>query len=486
MPTAWSGLLHERGRIGEVDVADGQSTGPVGRQRDHRPVVVALHEPRPDDLGDDHWRGHGRDGSGELPATGSTEPRARHPPARRSTAPTPARAGRPRAARQRRPGAAHRVRASRRPGHAGAARRGRGGGAEAGARRAGRPRGAAAGPRRRSTADRRRPLAPARRFGAVPAAAPLPGQTREHVRPARSRCPSPHRSPTRTWPGRPDAAAGRPRRAARAHRHRHAPGRHRPSAWCGPRSRPPSCSATPAWSPCRWPRTATRSTDHAARPAGRRGLRRPATCSAVTGEGDLPDAGRASGRRDQPAARRAGPGGVLHRALRQRQVDAGPRPARPASSRAASAPSPASTATSCAGTSPPASPSPRRTARPTSGGSAGSPPRSPGTAASRSARPIAPFDETRQQVRAMVDEAGGAFVLVHVATPLEECERRDRKGLYAKARARRDPRVHRDLLARTRSRRRRRPGRHHRPERSRTRSATCSTRLRATPGPRCT
>ena len=49
--------------------------------------------------------------------------------------------------------------------------------------------------------------------------------------------------------------------------------------------------------------------------------------------------------------------------------------------------------------------------------------------------PIAPFDETRQQVRAMVDEAGGAFFLVHVATPLEECERRDRKGLYAKARA---------------------------------------------------
>jgi sulfate adenylyltransferase len=48
--------------------------------------------------------------------------------------------------------------------------------------------------------------------------------------------------------------------------------------------------------------------------------------------------------------------------------------------------------------------------------------------------PIAPFDETRQQVRAMVEEAGGAFFLVHVATPLEECERRDRKGLYAKAR----------------------------------------------------
>ena len=49
--------------------------------------------------------------------------------------------------------------------------------------------------------------------------------------------------------------------------------------------------------------------------------------------------------------------------------------------------------------------------------------------------PIAPFDETRQQVRAMVADAGGAFFLVHVATPLEECERRDRKGLYARARA---------------------------------------------------
>jgi sulfate adenylyltransferase len=48
--------------------------------------------------------------------------------------------------------------------------------------------------------------------------------------------------------------------------------------------------------------------------------------------------------------------------------------------------------------------------------------------------PIAPFDTTRKQVRAMAEEAGGAFVLVHVATPLEECERRDRKGLYAKAR----------------------------------------------------
>lgn len=48
--------------------------------------------------------------------------------------------------------------------------------------------------------------------------------------------------------------------------------------------------------------------------------------------------------------------------------------------------------------------------------------------------PIAPFDATRQDVRRYVEEAGGTFFLVHVATPLEECERRDRKGLYAKAR----------------------------------------------------
>ena len=48
--------------------------------------------------------------------------------------------------------------------------------------------------------------------------------------------------------------------------------------------------------------------------------------------------------------------------------------------------------------------------------------------------PIAPYDEVRRDVRAMVSEAG-SFVLVHVATPLEVCEARDRKGLYAKARA---------------------------------------------------
>jgi bifunctional enzyme CysN/CysC len=38
-------------------------------------------------------------------------------------------------------------------------------------------------------------------------------------------------------------------------------------------------------------------------------------------------------------------------------------------------------------------------------------------------------------VRNRVESAGLPFIEVHVATPLEECERRDPKGLYAKARA---------------------------------------------------
>ncbi|MEX2558074.1 MAG: bifunctional sulfate adenylyltransferase/adenylylsulfate kinase [Actinomycetota bacterium] len=48
--------------------------------------------------------------------------------------------------------------------------------------------------------------------------------------------------------------------------------------------------------------------------------------------------------------------------------------------------------------------------------------------------PIAPYDSIRKEVRGMVEPLGG-FVLIHVATPLEICEERDRKGLYAKARA---------------------------------------------------
>ena len=49
--------------------------------------------------------------------------------------------------------------------------------------------------------------------------------------------------------------------------------------------------------------------------------------------------------------------------------------------------------------------------------------------------PIAPYEDARAYARAQAEAAGGGFVLVHVATPLERCEQRDRKGLYAKARA---------------------------------------------------
>jgi sulfate adenylyltransferase len=48
--------------------------------------------------------------------------------------------------------------------------------------------------------------------------------------------------------------------------------------------------------------------------------------------------------------------------------------------------------------------------------------------------PIAPYAATRARVREMVTEVGD-FLLIHVATPIEVCEARDRKGLYAKARA---------------------------------------------------
>ena len=48
--------------------------------------------------------------------------------------------------------------------------------------------------------------------------------------------------------------------------------------------------------------------------------------------------------------------------------------------------------------------------------------------------PIAPYDKVRKDGRAGIEPLGG-FILVHVATPLETCEQRDRKGLYAKARA---------------------------------------------------
>src|SRR5919206_3851398 len=47
---------------------------------------------------------------------------------------------------------------------------------------------------------------------------------------------------------------------------------------------------------------------------------------------------------------------------------------------------------------------------------------------------IAPYEAAREEARSLVEQHG-RFVLVHLSTPLEVCERRDVKGLYAKARA---------------------------------------------------
>ena len=48
---------------------------------------------------------------------------------------------------------------------------------------------------------------------------------------------------------------------------------------------------------------------------------------------------------------------------------------------------------------------------------------------------ICPFEEDRRLIRALHQEAGLAYVEIFVDTSLEECERRDPKGLYARARA---------------------------------------------------
>ncbi len=48
---------------------------------------------------------------------------------------------------------------------------------------------------------------------------------------------------------------------------------------------------------------------------------------------------------------------------------------------------------------------------------------------------ICPFEEDRRLIRALHDEAGLPYVEIFVDTSLEECERRDPKGLYARARA---------------------------------------------------
>ena len=48
--------------------------------------------------------------------------------------------------------------------------------------------------------------------------------------------------------------------------------------------------------------------------------------------------------------------------------------------------------------------------------------------------PIAPYERTRSKIRTSIEDHGGFFE-IHVATPISVCEKRDRKGMYAKAKA---------------------------------------------------
>jgi len=53
------------------------------------------------------------------------------------------------------------------------------------------------------------------------------------------------------------------------------------------------------------------------------------------------------------------------------------------------------------------------------------------------AAPIAPYERSRELARQTVLQSAGAganFFLIHVATPLEHCEKTDRRGLYTQAR----------------------------------------------------
>lgn len=54
--------------------------------------------------------------------------------------------------------------------------------------------------------------------------------------------------------------------------------------------------------------------------------------------------------------------------------------------------------------------------------------------------PIAPYEEPRRKNRELISKLGG-YIEIFMATPLEICEQRDRKGLYAKARAGKIPAV---------------------------------------------
>ena len=74
--------------------------------------------------------------------------------------------------------------------------------------------------------------------------------------------------------------------------------------------------------------------------------------------------------------------------------------------------------------------------------------------------PIAPYDSVRKEVRAMIEPMGG-FLLIHLATPLDICEGRDRKDEGQAARPGAAQRVHQQQHAGRRGHEDLGPGRHH-------------------------
>ncbi len=126
--------------------------------------------------------------------------------------------------------------------------------------------------------------------------------------------------------------------------------------------------------------------------------------------------------------KKEGRGPLVHGPVGRRQVHAR-RGRRAEAARPRQARSRSSTATSSGPTCPRASASRARTATPTSRASPSWRTCSRATACVVLAAAISPFRETREKARALI----GDFVEVHVAPPLEECIKRDVKGLYQKA-----------------------------------------------------
>ena len=143
-----------------------------------------------------------------------------------------------------------------------------------------------------------------------------------------------------------------------------------------------------------------------------------------------PPGRRRDPQRDQPAEVPPGPDDLVHRPLGLGQEHRGPRPGR-AAGRVRPERLARSTATRSAPTSPRASASARKTATPTSTASATSPAWSPSTAGRRSARSSARIEAPATTPARL---SKGNFVEVYCDTPIEVCEKRDVKGLYAKAR----------------------------------------------------